>query len=159
MKRHLVLAALALFTVLALPVSAQYWGAAGSTGIVDEASAGLYEVTGGSLQFKAGQTGTIVARYPVGGHAVLDPAYEWMVSSHAGPGVTVKLYGVLSCSTSNNPELFASVGPSTGSDCINTDVSSIYWDALGYSYFVEVTLTRSSTATNPQFHHVQLQQW
>lgn len=159
MKRHLVLAGLALFTVLALPVSAQYWGAPGSAGIIDEASTGLYELSGATLQFKSGQTGTIVARYPVGGHAVLDPAYEWMVSSHSGPGVTVKLFGVLSCTTNSSVEELASAGPSTGTDCVNTDVSSVYWDALGYSYWVEVTLTRTSTATNPQFNHVQLQQW
>jgi hypothetical protein len=159
MKRHLALVAAAFLVVLALPASAQYWGAAGSTGIVDEASEGLYEFSGGTLQFKAGQTGTIVARYPVGGHAVLDPAYEWMVESHSGAGVTVKLFGILSCAGSNGVEELASVGPSTGSNCNNVDVSNVYWDALGYSYFVEVTLTRSSTATNPQFHHVQLQQW
>lgn len=158
MKRHLVLAALALFTVLALPVSAQYWGAAGSTGIVDEASAGLYEFSAATLKFKTGQTGTIVARYPVGAHAVLDPAYEWMVVSHSGPGVTVKLFGVLSCGTAPAEEL-ASITPSSETYCHTVDVSGIYWDTLGYTYFVEVTLTRATTATNPVFHHVQLQQW
>lgn len=158
MKRHLVLAALALFTVLALPVSAQYWGAAGSTGIIDEASDGLYEFSAATLKFKTGQTGTIVARYPVGAHAVLDPAYEWMVVSHSGPGVTVKLFGVLSCGTAPAEEL-ASITPSSETYCHTVDVSGIYWDTLGYTYFVEVTLTRATTATNPVFHHVQLQQW
>jgi hypothetical protein len=158
MKRHLVLAAAALFLFSAVPASAQYWGAAGSTGIIDEASVGLYEFSGGTLRFKTGQTGTIVARYPVGGHAVLDPAYEWMVEGHSGPGVTVKLFGILSCGSAPAEEL-ASIAAPSDSNCSSADVSSIYWDALGYSYYVEVTLTRTSTSTNPQFHSVQLQQW
>lgn len=157
MKKHLLFFATALLFLTAFPASAQYWGAAGSTGIVDPASDGLYEISGATLRFKSGQTGTIVARYPVGAHAVLDPAYEWMVESHSGPGVTVKLFGVLTCG--GPPEELASVGPSTGSNCNNVDLSSIYWDTLGYSYYVEVTLTRTTTGTNPQFHNVQLQQW
>jgi hypothetical protein len=61
MKKLLILAVL----LLALPLSAQIWNAAGSTGVIDEASLALYEFSGPSLQFKAGAVGTIVARYPI----------------------------------------------------------------------------------------------
>lgn len=157
MKRHLALAAVALFIVAALPAAAQHWGQPGSTGIIDEASDGLYEFNNATLKFKTGQTGTIVARYPVGGVAVLDPNWVNWESSYSGPGVSAKLMAVYACGGA--VEQIASFGPSTTNDntCSTVDVSSTYWDSFGNSYYVEVTLTRSSTSTNPQFHHVQLQ--
>jgi hypothetical protein len=60
---------------------------------------------------------------------------------------------------SGSVEEIASFGPSTDTSnaCYTIDVSATPWDTLGYSYFAEVTLTRSSTSVNPQFPHVQLQ--
>lgn len=128
MKRLFVLAAVALSFVLTLPASAQYWGTPGSAGIIDEASTSLYEFNNATLQFKSGQTGTIVARYPVGGNSVLDPGWNYLVFTSTGPGVSVRLLSVLSCSGSQ--EQIASWGPSTGTsiNCQNIDVSSTYWD-------------------------------
>ena len=80
MKRHLVLAAAALFVLAAFPASAQlYWALPGSAGTVDESASGLYEFTNATLKFKS-----------------------------------------------------------------------------GYVYYIEVTLTRSTTTPNPQFHAAQL---
>ena len=157
-KRSLVLAAAALFILTAIPASAQlYWGAPGSAGVTDEASDGLYEFSNASMRFKSGQTGTIVARYPVSGVTVEDPGFNTLVFSYGGPGVSMKLMRVLQCS--GTVEEVASWGPSTTSEqntCNNLDVSSHLWDFYGYTYYLEVTLARSTTTPNPQFHHAQL---
>lgn len=156
-KRSLVLAAAALFVLTAFPASAQFWGAPGSTGTVDEASTSLHEFHNATLRFKTGQTGTIVARYPLGNAAVENPDFNTLVFSYGGPGVSMKLMHVLQCSGIVEEQV--SWGPSTATDantCAEIDVSSVYWDTYGYSWYLEVTLTRSTTATNPQFHQAQM---
>ncbi|HEX2833913.1 MAG TPA: hypothetical protein VHW00_12950 [Thermoanaerobaculia bacterium] len=158
MKRHLALAAAALFALLAFPAMADNWGTAGSTGFIDESSSALYEVQDATLRFKSGQTGTIVARYPIHGSALDDPNWQTLVFSYGGPGVSVKLVSVYSCG--GGTEQLVSWGPSTttaSSACENIDVSNVYWDTYGLSYYLEVTLTRTSTSTNPQFLQAQLQ--
>lgn len=72
--------------------------------------------------------------------------------------MTVKLYQTILCGGSNAAELIATIGPSTGSTCNFIDVSNIAWDHQTYSYFIEVTLDRPTTATFPALYHVQLQQ-
>jgi hypothetical protein len=158
MKRYLMLAAAALFMFSAVPASAQFWGMPGSTGIIDESSVNLYEFSGGTLRFKGSQTGTIVARYPIGSSSMMNPGYNYLYESHAGAGVTVKLYQTILCGGSNAAELIATIGPSDGSTCNFLDVSHIAWDHQTYSYFIEVTLDRPTTATFPAIYHVQLQQ-
>lgn len=153
-----ILTAAALFLLfLALPASAQFWGAAGSTGIVDESSATLYEFHNGTLRFKSTETGTIVARYPIGSTAVENPDFNTLVTTYGGPGVSVKLVNIPQCSST--PDVVAQWGPSTTSStsiCEETDVSSVYWDNYGYTWYVEVTLTRANTSTNPQLHTLHL---
>ncbi len=156
-KTTLILAAAALFVLTAFPASAQYWGAPGSTGIIDESSTTLHEFNNGTLRFKSGETGTIVARYPLGNDADEHPDFNTLVLSYGGPGVSMKLMDIIQCS--GTVEQQASFGPSTTTEtntCANVDVSSVYWDTYGYSWYLEVTLTRSTTSTNPQFHHAQL---
>jgi hypothetical protein len=158
MKRHLVLVAVALFALAAFPALADNWGTAGSTGFIDEASAGLYEVDNATLRFKSGQTGTIVARYAIPGSSLDVENWQTLVFSYGGPGVSARLVGVYSCG--GGTEQLVSWGPSTSTSantCDNIDVSNIYFDTYGISYFLEVTLTRTSTTTNPQFHQAQLQ--
>ncbi|MGN6185694.1 MAG: hypothetical protein ACTHQM_18800 [Thermoanaerobaculia bacterium] len=158
MKRHLALVALALFALTAFPALADNWGTAGSTGFIDEASAGLYEVDNATLRFKSGQTGTIVARYPIPGSSLDVEVWQTLVFSYGGPGVSVKLVKAVSCG--GGTEELVSWGPSTtnaSSACENIDVSNVYWDTYGQSYFLEVTLTRATTSTNPQFLQAQLQ--
>lgn len=156
MKRHLILIAAALLILSTVPASAQVWGQPGSTGIVDEASSTLYEVHNATLKFKSTETGTIVARYPIGGVSVAEPDWSEWELSYSGAGVSAKLMKVYACGGA--VEEVDSFGPTTSPDntCNAVDVSSVYWDLEYNSYYVEVTLTRASTATNPQFHHVQL---
>lgn len=159
MKRHLILVAAALFVLAAFPASAQlYWGVPGSTGAVDEASAGLYEVNNATLRFKSGQTGTIVARYPVSGIAVENPDFNNLIFSYGyGPGVSFKLMRAYQCG--GYVEEVTSWGPGTDTSantCNEINISTHLWDLYGYVYYFEVTLTRTSTSTNPQFHAAQL---
>jgi len=155
MKRNLVLAAAALFLLASLPASAQLWGQAGSTGIIDEASAALYEFSGPTLRFKAGAVGTIVARYPIESD-ISNPGWASMSISYAGPGVTVRVLEVNQCSAAevlvtsfnnpNSPEVTI---------CIGHIFGGWPWNFAQHVYYLEVTLTRATTATNPQFHHAR----
>lgn len=50
-------------------------------------------------------------------------------------------------------------GPGTDTSantCNEINISTHTWDLYGYVYYFEVTLTRTSTSTNPQFHAAQL---
>ena len=155
MKKHLSLIAAALFVLAAFPASAQLWNAAGSTGIVDEASASLYEFTGQSLQFKAGAVGTIVARYPIVS-AIANPGWGSMWLGYAGGGVTVTLKEVSQC---GNTETVITTFSNPNTPEVNICASHFFgpftWDFSQKSYYVEVTLTRATTATNPRFNRVQ----
>jgi len=158
MKRLLTPPLLAILLFTAIPALADTWGTAGSTGFIDESSTSLYEVNDATLRFKSGQTGTIVARYPIHGSALDNPLWQTLVFTYGGPGVSVKLVSVLSCG--GGTETLATWGPSesnSSSVCQNIDVSGVFWDTYGISYYLEVTLTRSTTSTNPQFHQAQLQ--
>lgn len=157
MKR-LSLVAAALLVFMAIPAFAQTWGAPGSAATVDQASAGLYEVSGATLRFKSGQTGTIVARVPVGFVSVEDPQWQFLTFTYGGSGVSLKLYSSVQCDGTATQE--AAFGPSSTTSnytCSNVDVTGVDWDTYANVYWVEVTLTRTSTSTNPQFHLAQLQ--
>ncbi len=158
MKKNLVLVAAALFVIASLPASAQQlWGTAGSVGIIDESSVNLYEFTGQSLQFKAGAVGTIVARYPIDGD-IQNPGWgSWWIA-YAGAGVTVRLKEVQECgiteatiATFNNPNT------PEANICISDFWGPFTWNFAQKSYYLEVTLTRATTATNPRFNRLQLQ--
>ena len=154
MKKHLSLLAAALFVLAAVPASAQLWSAAGSTGIVDEASLGLFEFSGPSLQFKAGAVGTIVARYPIVSD-ITNPGWGSMWIGYAGAGVTVTLKEVSQCgntetviTTFNNPNT------PEANICVGHFFGPFTWNFSQRSYYLEVTLTRATTATNPRFNRV-----
>jgi hypothetical protein len=151
MKKLLILAAL----LLAVPLSAQQlWNTTGSTGIIDESSTALYEFTGQSLQFKAGAVGTIVARYPIVSD-VQDPGWGSFWIGYAGPGVTVRLKEVNQCGNSETT-LTTYNGSSESYICISHMFFGAFtWNFAQNSYYLEVTLTRATTATNPKFNRLQ----
>ena len=155
MKKPLSLIAAALFVLAAIPASAQLWSAAGSTAIVDEASLGLFEFSGQSLQFKPGAVGTITARYPIVSD-IANPGWGSMWFGYAGAGVTVTLKEVSQCgnteaviTTFNNPNT------PEANICVGHFFGPFTWNFAQRSYYVEVTLTRATTATNPRFNRVQ----
>jgi hypothetical protein len=152
MKKLILLAAL----LLALPMSAQLWSAAGSTGIIDEGSAALYEFTNQSLQFKAGATGTITARYPINAD-VTNPGWGSMWIGYAGAGVTLQLKEVSQCgNTETVITTYTNPGAPEANFCAGHIFGPFAWNFAQRSYYLEVTLTRATTATNPRFNRVSI---
>jgi hypothetical protein len=156
MKKSLLFVALALCFVSALPASAQLWGVPGSVGIIDESSTSLYEFSGSSLKFKSGQTGTIVARYPIYSPVSQDPMWTRIAVAYAGPGVTVRLVQIPRCLRYENTIATQAFTGTDNDSCDPLNISHT-WDFWNYSYYVEATLTRSTTSANPQLHHLWLE--
>src|SRR5688572_21204624 len=156
MKRHLMLVAAALFLFMAVPASAQLWNSAGSTGIVDESALGLFEFAGPTLKFKTGQVGTITARYPI--HSdVTNPGWGSMWIAYAGPGVTVKLIEVGDCApTETVVTTFNNPNAPDANICEGHIYGPFTWNFAQRSYYIEVTLTRATTATNPRFNRIDI---
>ena len=137
--------------LLALPASAQMdWSIVGSGGLVDESSTSLYQYTGAKIEFKTGQTGTITVRYPVtayGNANGLQPPWDTLrltgMDDSASGSVTVKLISVDECS-GEEEELCSLNASGSCSICLfPPDI-----DFTTYSYYLEGTLTRSSTTAN-----------
>lgn len=156
MKNSLLLIAFALFFVSAVPASAQLWGVPGSVGIVDESAASLYEMSGSSLKFKSGQTGTIVARYPIYSPISQDPMWTRVAVAYAGPGVSVRVVQIPRCLRYENTIASETFTGTDNDSCDPLNISHT-WDFWNYSYYAEVTLTRATTSTNPQVHHLWLE--
>jgi len=155
MKRHLSLVAAALLVLAALPASAQLWNTTGSTGIIDEGSLALYEFSGQSLQFKAGAVGTIVARYPLVS-AITNPGWGSFWIGYAGGGVTVQLKEVNQCGTGETViTTFTNPNTPEANICVSHFFGPFTWNFSQRSYYLEVTLTRATTATNPRFNRAQ----
>lgn len=154
MRNHLSLLAAAVLLVLTVPASAQLWSAAGSTASIDEASLGLYEFSGQSLQFKAGATGTITARYPIVSD-ITNPGWGSMWIGYAGAGVTVTLKEVSQCGNSETViTTFHNPNTPEANICAGHFFGPFTWNFAQRSYYLEVTLTRATTATNPRFNRV-----
>ena len=150
MKKLLILAVL----LAALPMSAQLWNAAGSTGAIDEASLALYEFSGQSLQFRAGAVGTIVARYPIVS-SISNPGWGAFWLGYAGAGVTVRLKEVDQCGV-NETIITTFTNPNTpeANICVGHFFGPFTWNFAQRSYYIEVTLTRANTLTNPRFNRI-----
>ena len=156
MNRHLSLIAAALFVLAAIPASAQLWNTTGSTGVIDEASLNLFEFSGQSLQFKAGAVGTIVARYPIVS-GIQNPNWGSLWVGFAGGGVTVRIKEVLECGHAESViHTFAHPNTPEANMCLSDFFGPFTWDFSKKSYYLEVTLTRATTATNPRFNRAQL---
>ena len=144
---------LCLFLV-ALPASAQMdWSIVGSGGLVDESSTSLFQYTGGRVEFKSGQTGTITVRYPVtayGNANGLQPLWDTLrltaTDDSASGSVSAKLVSVDECSGAEE-ELCSVTGGGSPAGCaiclFPPDI-----DFTVYSYYIEGTLARSSTSAN-----------
>ncbi|HEX6087510.1 MAG TPA: hypothetical protein VF266_23455 [Thermoanaerobaculia bacterium] len=147
---------LVLLLLAATPVFAQYWGVPGSAGDIDDASETLFDTDGPTLKFKSGQTGTIVARYPVFS-SVQDPGWTDLAVNYTGAGVSVKLIRLLYCNKFTNQLLSESMPTGESNTCEGAAVPANSWDFTQWTYYVEVTLTRGSTATDPQLHQLHFQ--
>lgn len=148
---------LVLLLLTTLPAFGQYWGVPGSAGDVDDASQTLFDTDGPTLKFKSGQTGTIVARYPVFS-GVQDPNWTDLAVNYTGAGVSVKLIGMIHCQKFTSQIVSEAMPTGESNTCEGASVPGTHtWDFSQWTYYVEVTLTRSSTATDPQLHQLHFQ--
>lgn len=146
---------LATLFALTLPASAQLWNTTGSTGAIDEGSLALFEFSGQTLQFKAGAVGTITARYPIVSD-VTNPGWGSFWIGYAGAGVTVQLKEVSQCgNTETVITTFTNPNTPEANICVGHIFGPFTWNFSQRSYYLEVTLTRATTATNPKFHRAQ----
>lgn len=159
MKRAIVrFAVLALF-LAAVPATAQQaWTAVGSTGAIDEASLGLYATSISSLGFQAGPTGTVFARYNVtntfgGGFTDTPPwnTLEMTYFDNAGTSnVTAILYEVDRCTGTTTVVCGISSIDNAANTCQTCNFAAGTINFATSNYVVEVRVSRSSNAVNPQ---------
>jgi hypothetical protein len=157
------LLAIALFTA-ALPALAQThdWTSIGGVGILDP-KAGSFKstFTGPTLRFNSISTGDIIARYPVtntyGSGTSKTPPWTTLwatfTDNSALGSVTTRLYQVDKCSA--NETLICTITSSNGSSspqCASCNFSSSTFDFANNTYWVEVTMSRSSTTAAEEIH-------
>lgn len=148
----------ALLFLASLPLAAQTgtWTAVASTGALDESAAGAYAVGGAVLGHTGGSLTTLVARYNVtntygGGSDDTPPwtRFELGYFDNSASGqVTARLYRVDPCTGA--PLLICTV-PSVDSTTPDCDTCTITagFDFSQYLYYVEVTISRTSSAATP----------
>ena len=148
-----------LFRVLVLslfaatvPLAAQTttWTAIASTGAVDEASLGSYAVTGPTLSHNAASLTDIVARYNITDVSGIEqPGWttlEMTASNATGGMVRADLYQLDSC---GGDPIHLCIVFAQGDSCKTCNFSANTFDFSTSLYYLEVKITRSSTANTP----------
>jgi len=127
---------------------------AGAT--IDETSTGVYQVNGAALFFRAGRTGTVIARYDVVNTAVPSvPVPPWTTLElgyfdPTGGNVTATFFKVDPC-TGKTTQICALVSlPNTAPACVVCTFAAGTINFLTNLYFVQVTVNRAVTTINPQ---------
>ena len=154
MKRQWLLCVCLFLFALPIAASDMDWSMIGSGGEIDESCLTLYEYSGARLQFKSGQTGTITVRYPVNAYGNangLQPPWDILrltaVDDSSFGSVTAKLIQVDECSGEEETLCTVSGGGAPNPGCafciFPPDI-----DFEVFSYYVEGTLTRTSTSAN-----------
>jgi hypothetical protein len=159
MRRTFLPLAAAFLFLVALPLSAQTgtWTAVASTGVIDEASAGIYQFGTVNLTYNgAGSLANIVARYNVtntwGGGALDTPPWTWLEMGYVdnNPSVAVRadLIQVNPCTGAQ--VIICTVGSldATAATCNRCNFTAPMNFATNL-YYVQVTLSRTSTAVPP----------
>jgi hypothetical protein len=152
----------------AVPLAAQTtydWSMVGSCGVLDGASV-PNTTSGPTLTFNSNLTGSIVARYPVtntyGGGISKTPGWQWFSMTYtddsASGSVVGALYRVDKCSNSREVMCQVTSGTSDGPTCGRCLFNPGELDFANNTYFVEVTLNRTSSAATEAVHIVGLDQ-
>jgi hypothetical protein len=163
MSRRLLFVLALLVTPSVLAQSTYDWSMVGSAGIVDPGSPAAHAFAGPALKFATGWTGTITARYPVtntyGSSVDVTPPWQYLILSYSNNSalgtVTARLMRVSHCS-SDEEQMCSTSGGSSGTGCTHCLFNPGELDFSDNSYYVEVTLTRSSPTATPQVNTVAL---
>lgn len=150
-----------LFLVFSLSAIAQpNWTRVGSTGTIDEASP--FQVNGAALFHPAGSLTSVVARFNVDNVSGQFPLVPWntleLTSQDGNPlgSVTARLFRVPRCSGTSVLVCTAlSSDTIVGPACTQCTFAAPL-DFLNNSYYVEVTITRNSTAVTPALFGLRL---
>ena len=168
MKLMTRLSSLSLFALLlALPAVAQSydWSNVGSAGNFQSGSFFSATSTGPTLKFKSISTGTIVKRYLVTNTfgSAINSIPGWtnlraaFTDDSSNGSVVIKLFKVDNCSNTETQLCEIDSADGSGVQCESCALaSSSDVDFANFTYWVEVTLTRSATSANEQIHSVAL---
>jgi hypothetical protein len=158
-KRTLVALAIAGVLSTALPLAAAptgTWTAVASTGVPDESAAGIYAAGGSNLGYgPAGSVAPIVVRYNVTNTWSLSDTPPWAIlelgyfDNSPSSAVRAELFQVDPC-TGSQTVVCSVVSADNG---VSTCQSCQFAPSINFAsklYYVQVTISRSTTAVNPQ---------
>lgn len=152
-----------LFLALSLSASAQPdWTRVGSTGTLDEASLGAFQVNGAALLHAAGSLTSVVARFNVDNVSNQFPFAPWNtleMTSQDGTAqgvVSATLFRVPRCTgTSIAVCTVQSTDTIAGPTCTRCTFGAPL-DFQANSYYVQVTINRVTAAVNPILFNLRL---
>jgi hypothetical protein len=150
----------------ALPVAAQTtydWSMVGSCGAVTNPSAG-YRFTGPTFTFTGTYRSPITARYRVtntyGSAVSKTPGWTTLYASltddSSSGSVVAKLIRVDKCNSTTTTLCTITSTDSPDPNCQSCTFNSTDVDFANYEYYVEVTLSRTTTAPNEALHTVAI---
>lgn len=164
-KHSSSLSFLAVLLFCSVPALAQQfvydWSLPGATGHVDPSSA-AHAFSGPGLTFASGVTGTIKVRYGIQNIYDADVTPSWMylvlsrTNNSALGSVTARLMRVSHCS-GDEEQMCSTGGSGEASGCSRCLFNPGELDFSDNSYYIEVTLTRSSTSATPVVNTVALE--
>ena len=155
---------LAARLLCALPLAAQThdWSQPGVTGVVSPTGLFSNTVSGPTLKFASTQSGTIIARYPVtntyGSGTSSTPPWTTLwgtfTDNSSLGSVTVALYEWDKCANTYTQICSITSSDAAGAQCSSCTFSSSTFDFQNNSYWVEVTLARTSSTAAEEIHSV-----
>lgn len=164
-KKAIVLIAVLIATSLLMPaaVKAQPWTGAGPTAVIDEQSVGAYSANPQYIGFNlAGLTGDIIAYFNVTDTtATGNPAWSTLqlgyFDSSPSSQVTAKLVQLNPCNGNLNVLCSVTSTDASFTSCVQCTfpAGSVNFNA-GFTYYVSVTINRTSTAVSPKLMGVRL---
>jgi hypothetical protein len=138
------------------------WTSVGSAGSVDESAAAFYQFNNAALEYRTGSMAlnSITARYNVvdiadSGLTVWDSMELGFLDTSSQGSVTSTLIRIDPCTnTVTSIASVTSVDAPTGS-CVSVTFPPIV-DFSQFVYYVQVVLSRTSTAVNPRVNTIRL---
>jgi hypothetical protein len=165
MKKLLVLTAvlLPLFIAPTMSFAQSGWTSSCSAGAtIDETSLTLYATNGSSLFFRGAKTGTVTARYDVVNTAVPSvPVTPWTrlelgYFDPVGGSIAATLFRVEPCTGNATPICTLTSPPSPTPTCVACSFPGGTVDFIGFLYFVQVDITRTSANVRVQANTLRI---
>ena len=167
---HSLRRAAALAATIALAATSaqaiEAWSAAGTTGAIDDGSTTLLQLSGTTIQFQAGKIGTATVRYQVADvfPDAANPSPKWLGLRFRDSGLDSRIRATL-YQQNWTTGLVTSLGPVWDSDTMAASASfqsawrsdcTLALDFYNNSYWVDVTLTRTTTVGTPAVQQVRM---